>query len=112
MYTFFIHIFTNQVKSYESINFLSSEHKKGNHTPPSTAAISDSLEEVEAGGNSKSASISLESIPGAIANEAKEEPYYDSVPLDTNDGEYVYIQAGINKLFLHLTIFLYAFYII
>lgn len=41
----------------------------------------------------KSAPISLESIP-AVVPTAEDEPYYDQVPVDINDGEYVYIQAG------------------
>lgn len=83
------------MKSYESINSLSSERKRGGAgTPLSAAAPSDSLEGAE--GSARSAPLSLESIPNAVALEAapKEEPFYDSVPLDANDGEYVYIQAG------------------
>lgn len=82
------------MKSYESINSLSSERKRGGaRTPSSVAAASDSLEGAD-GENIKSAPLSLESIPAAVTEETKDEPYYDSVPMDANDGEYVYIQAG------------------
>lgn len=35
----------------------------------------------------------MESIPAVVPG-SEDEPYYDQVPVDINDGEYVYIQAG------------------
>ncbi|KAJ0176553.1 hypothetical protein K1T71_007732 [Dendrolimus kikuchii] len=88
---------SERVKSYESINSLSSERKRsgGAATPRSideevTFTTPDPLEANE---EDKSAPISLESIPAAVPN-SEDEPYYDQVPADVNDGEYVYIQAG------------------
>jgi hypothetical protein len=84
------------VKSYESINSLSSERKRsgGAATPRSideeVLSTTPDPAEVEA---DKSAPISLESIPAAVPA-TDDEPYYDQVPVDINDGEYVYIQAG------------------
>ncbi|CAG9786811.1 unnamed protein product [Diatraea saccharalis] len=86
---------SERVKSYESINSLSSERKRsgGAVTPRSideevTSTTPDPEVEVD-----KSAPVSLESIPAAVPV-AEDEPYYDQVPVDINDGEYVYIQAG------------------
>ncbi|XP_059052122.1 active breakpoint cluster region-related protein isoform X2 [Achroia grisella] len=86
---------SEKVKSYESLNSLSSERKRsgGAATPRSideevSSTTPDLLE-----GDDKSAPISLESIPAAMPV-AEDEPYYDQVPADINDGEYVYIQAG------------------
>ncbi|KAL4715462.1 hypothetical protein ACJJTC_015365 [Scirpophaga incertulas] len=86
---------SERVKSYESINSLSSERKRsgGAATPRSideeVTSPTPDLAEIEV---DKSAPISLESIPAAAVSE--DEPYYDQVPVDINDGEYVYIQAG------------------
>ncbi|XP_073956741.1 rho GTPase activating protein at 1A isoform X1 [Choristoneura fumiferana] len=89
---------SERVKSYESINSLSSERKRsgGAATPLSideevTSTTPDAPEAPEAPEADKSAPASLESIP---AGAAEDEPYYDQVPVDINDGEYVYIQAG------------------
>nr|XP_049693847.1 active breakpoint cluster region-related protein isoform X4 [Helicoverpa armigera] len=88
---------SERVKSYESINSLSSERKRsgGAATPRSideeaTSTTPDLGEGTDA---DKSAPISLESIPAAVPG-SEDEPYYDQVPVDINDGEYVYIQAG------------------
>ncbi|XP_037294448.1 active breakpoint cluster region-related protein isoform X2 [Manduca sexta] len=88
---------SERVKSYESINSLSSERKRsgGAATPRSideevTSTTPDIPEGTDA---DKSAPISLESIPAAV-HISEDEPYYDQVPVDINDGEYVYIQAG------------------
>ncbi|KAM3965390.1 LOW QUALITY PROTEIN: rho GTPase activating protein at 1A [Aphomia sociella] len=86
---------SERVKSYESINSLSSERKRsgGAVTPRSIdeEVISTTPDLPE--GDDKSAPLSLESLPGAVPI-AEDEPYYDQVPADINDGEYVYIQAG------------------
>lgn len=85
------------VKSYESINSLSSERKRsgGAATPRSIdeEAISTTPDLGEGTDGEKSAPISLESIPATVPG-SEDEPYYDQVPVDVNDGEYVYIQAG------------------
>lgn len=88
---------SERVKSYESINSLSSERKRsgGAATPRSideevTSTTPDLPEGTDA---DKSAPLSLESIPASVPI-AEDEPYYDQVPTDANDGEYVYIQAG------------------
>ncbi|XP_047030548.1 active breakpoint cluster region-related protein isoform X2 [Helicoverpa zea] len=88
---------SERVKSYESINSLSSERKRsgGAATPRSideeaTSTTPDLGEGTDA---DKSAPLSLESIPAAVPG-SEDEPYYDQVPVDINDGEYVYIQAG------------------
>ncbi|KAJ8722155.1 hypothetical protein PYW08_004557 [Mythimna loreyi] len=88
---------SERVKSYESINSLSSERKRsgGAATPRSideegTSTTPDLGDATDA---DKSAPISLESIPAAMPG-SEDEPYYDQVPVDINDGEYVYIQAG------------------
>ncbi|XP_026499559.1 active breakpoint cluster region-related protein isoform X2 [Vanessa tameamea] len=87
---------SERVKSYESINSLSSERKRsgGAATPLSIdeEATSCTPDPPDAS-DDKSAPISLESIP-AVVRSAEDEPYYDQVPVDINDGEYVYIQAG------------------
>lgn len=86
-----------KVKSYESINSLSSERKRsgGAATPRSIdeEVISTTPDLPEGTDADKSAPISLESIPAAVPL-AEDEHYYDQVPVDMNDGEYVYIQAG------------------
>ncbi|CAH0715454.1 unnamed protein product, partial [Brenthis ino] len=86
---------SERVKSYESINSLSSERKRsgGAATPRSIdeEVTSTTPELPEA--SDKSAPASLESIP-AVVPAADDEHYYDQVPVDINDGEYVYIQAG------------------
>ncbi|CAB3261568.1 unnamed protein product [Arctia plantaginis] len=88
---------SERVKSYESINSLSSERKRsgGAATPRSIdeEAISTTPDLGEGTDADKSAPISLESIPAVLPG-SEEEPYYDQVPVDINDGEYVYIQAG------------------
>ncbi|CAH0691920.1 unnamed protein product [Spodoptera exigua] len=88
---------SERVKSYESINSLSSERKRsgGAATPRSIdeEATSTTPDLGEATDADKSAPISLESIPAAVPG-SEDEPYYDQVPVDINDGEYVYIQAG------------------
>ncbi|XP_075978308.1 rho GTPase activating protein at 1A isoform X1 [Anticarsia gemmatalis] len=88
---------SERVKSYESINSLSSERKRsgGAATPRSIdeEAISTTPDLGEGTDADKSAPISLESIPAAVPG-SEDEPYYDQVPVDINDGEYVYIQAG------------------
>lgn len=86
------------MKSYESINSLSSERKRsgGAATPRSIDEEATSTPELGEGTDDKSAPISLESLPATAPSE--DEPYYDQVPVDSiNDGEYVYIQAGKNK---------------
>ncbi|GBP69338.1 Breakpoint cluster region protein [Eumeta japonica] len=89
---------SERVKSYESINSLSSERKRsgGAATPRSideeVTSTTPDLQEV-ATDRIKSPPLSLESIPSAVPV-AEDEPYYDQVPVDINDGEYVYIQAG------------------
>ncbi|CAH2096097.1 unnamed protein product [Euphydryas editha] len=70
---------SERVKSYESINSLSSERKRSGG-----AATPRSIDEE----STPDAPASLESLPAA-----PDEPYYDQVPVDINDGEYVYIQA-------------------
>lgn len=86
-----------RVKSYESINSLSSERKRsgGAATPRSideeVTSTTPDLPEVSE--PDKSPPASLESIP-AVSGSVEDEPYYDQVPVDPNDGEYVYIQAG------------------
>lgn len=94
-----------QVKSYESINSLSSERKRsgGAATPRSIdeEAISMTPDLGEGTDADKSAPISLESIPAVLPG-SEEEPYYDQVPVDINDGEYVYIQAG-KGFFIYLS---------
>ncbi|XP_045448294.1 active breakpoint cluster region-related protein [Melitaea cinxia] len=70
---------SERVKSYESINSLSSERKRSGG-----AATPRSIDEE----GTPDAPASLESLP------APDEHYYDQVPVDINDGEYVYIQAG------------------
>ncbi|XP_052857599.1 active breakpoint cluster region-related protein isoform X3 [Drosophila gunungcola] len=57
------------IKSYESVSSLSSDSAKA-------AAASSQLSATAAG------------------NSADNEPYYDSVPLDNGDGEYVFIKPG------------------
>ncbi|XP_050554471.1 active breakpoint cluster region-related protein isoform X2 [Spodoptera frugiperda] len=88
---------SERVKSYESINSLSSERKRsgGAATPRSIdeEATSTTPDLGDATDADKSAPISLESIPAAVPG-SEDEPYYDQVPVDINDGEYVYIQAG------------------
>ncbi|XP_026327721.1 active breakpoint cluster region-related protein isoform X2 [Hyposmocoma kahamanoa] len=87
---------SERVKSYESINSLSSERKRsgGAATPRSIdEEVTSTTPELAEGEGDKSAPESLESIPAAVPI-AEDEPYYDQVPLDVNDGEYVYIQAG------------------
>ena len=90
-------MYSLQVKSYESINSLSSERKRsgGAATPRSIdeEGTSTTPELGDATDADKSAPISLESIPAAVPG-SEDEPYYDQVPVDINDGEYVYIQAG------------------
>ncbi|XP_041978968.1 active breakpoint cluster region-related protein [Aricia agestis] len=79
---------SERVKSYESINSLSSERKRsgGAATPRSIDEVTPSTPDLPA---EDSTPMSLESLPGR-----DDEPYYDQVPVDINDGEYVYIQAG------------------
>jgi len=57
-----------QIKSYESVSSLSSDSAK---------AAAASQQSAAAGGTA-----------------ADNEPYYDSVPLDNGDGEYVFIKPG------------------
>ncbi|XP_060803118.1 active breakpoint cluster region-related protein [Amyelois transitella] len=86
---------SERVKSYESINSLSSERKRsgGAATPRSIdEEVTSTTPDLPEGSDDKSAPISLESIPAVVP--AEDEPYYDQVPSDMNDGEYVYIQAG------------------
>ncbi|XP_032516984.2 active breakpoint cluster region-related protein isoform X1 [Danaus plexippus] len=86
---------SERVKSYESINSLSSERKRsgGAATPRSIdEEVTSTTPDLPEGSDDKSAPISLESIPAVPSTE--DEPYYDQVPVDINDGEYVYIQAG------------------
>ncbi|RVE50864.1 hypothetical protein evm_004431 [Chilo suppressalis] len=86
---------SERVKSYESINSLSSERKRsgGAATPRSIdEEVTSTTPDLEADAD-KSAPLSLESIPAAVPV-TEDEPYYDQVPVDINDGEYVYIQAG------------------
>ncbi|XP_053609189.1 active breakpoint cluster region-related protein isoform X1 [Plodia interpunctella] len=86
---------SERVKSYESINSLSSERKRsgGAATPRSIdEEVTSTTPDLPEGSEDKSAPISLESIPAVVPTE--DEPYYDQVPADMNDGEYVYIQAG------------------
>lgn len=59
-----------QIKSYESVSSLSSESAKA-----AAAAASSSQQ-------------------NAAASSADNEPYYDSVPLDNGEGEYVFIKPG------------------
>ncbi|KAL0838743.1 hypothetical protein ABMA28_016797 [Loxostege sticticalis] len=87
---------SERVKSYESINSLSSERKRsgGAATPRSIdEEVTSTTPDLPEGDADKSAPISLESIPASVPL-AEDEPYYDQVPVDINDGEYVYIQAG------------------
>ncbi|CAG4987198.1 unnamed protein product [Parnassius apollo] len=88
---------SERVKSYESINSLSSERKRsgGAATPRSIdEEITSTTPDLPEGNDvDKSAPVSLESIPAAVPT-VEDEPYYDQVPVDINDGEYVYIQAG------------------
>ncbi|XP_072949374.1 active breakpoint cluster region-related protein isoform X2 [Epargyreus clarus] len=87
---------SERVKSYESINSLSSERKRsgGAATPRSIdEEVTSTTPDLVEGTDDKSAPISLESIPAAVPT-SEDEPYYDQVPVDINDGEYVYIQAG------------------
>ncbi|XP_013164778.1 PREDICTED: active breakpoint cluster region-related protein isoform X2 [Papilio xuthus] len=88
---------SERVKSYESINSLSSERKRsgGAATPRSIdEEITSTTPDLPEGNDAdKSAPVSLESIPAAVPTN-EDEPYYDQVPVDINDGEYVYIQAG------------------
>lgn len=75
---------------------MSSERKRsgGAATPRSIdEEVTSTTPELAEGDADKSAPESLESIPAAVPI-AEDEPYYDQVPLDVNDGEYVYIQAG------------------
>ncbi|CAG4971264.1 unnamed protein product [Parnassius apollo] len=89
---------SERVKSYESINSLSSERKRsgGAATPRSIdEEITSTTPDLPEGNDvDKSAPVSLESIPAAVPT-VEDEPYYDQVPVDINDGEYVYIQAAI-----------------
>ncbi|XP_063383871.1 active breakpoint cluster region-related protein [Cydia fagiglandana] len=80
---------SERVKSYESINSLSSERKRsgGAATPLS---IDEEASTPDTPGETGGEPASLESIPAG----PEDEPYYDQVPQDINDGEYVYIQAG------------------
>ncbi|XP_063364398.1 active breakpoint cluster region-related protein [Cydia amplana] len=80
---------SERVKSYESINSLSSERKRsgGAATPLS---IDEEASTPDTPGETGAEPASLESIPAG----PEDEPYYDQVPQDINDGEYVYIQAG------------------
>ncbi|XP_063536599.1 active breakpoint cluster region-related protein [Cydia strobilella] len=80
---------SERVKSYESINSLSSERKRsgGAATPLS---IDEEASTPDTPGDTGGEPASLESIPAG----PEDEPYYDQVPQDINDGEYVYIQAG------------------
>ncbi|XP_047991212.1 active breakpoint cluster region-related protein [Leguminivora glycinivorella] len=81
---------SERVKSYESINSLSSERKRsgGAATPLS---IDEEASTPDTPGETGGEPASLESIPAG----PEDEPYYDQVPQDSiNDGEYVYIQAG------------------
>ncbi|XP_049873106.1 active breakpoint cluster region-related protein isoform X2 [Pectinophora gossypiella] len=87
---------SERVKSYESINSLSSERKRsgGAATPRSIdEEVTSTTPDLPEGDAEKSAPVSLESIPAAVPS-VEDEPYYDQVPVDINDGEYVYIQAG------------------
>ncbi|CAH2262847.1 jg9220 [Pararge aegeria aegeria] len=87
---------SERVKSYESINSLSSERKRsgGAATPRSIdEEVTSTTPDLPDASDDKSAPISLESIPAAVPS-TEDEPYYDQVPVDINDGEYVYIQAG------------------
>lgn len=55
---------------------------------------------------SEANSRSLESGTGT------NEPYYDSVPLDgQEDGEYVYIQAGLSNTLIYFILFIHIFVI-
>lgn len=90
------------MKSYESINSLSSERKRsgGAATPRSIdEEATSTTPDLPEGTDDKSAPISLESIPAAVPL-SEDEPYYDQVPADINDGEYVYIQAGMHYISL------------
>ncbi|KAJ2949180.1 hypothetical protein O0L34_g6122 [Tuta absoluta] len=89
---------SERVKSYESINSLSSERKRsgGAATPRSIdEEVTSTTPDPDLGDaeGDKSGPVSLESIPAAVPA-VEDEPYYDQVPVDINDGEYVYIQAG------------------
>ncbi|CAK1551163.1 unnamed protein product [Leptosia nina] len=86
---------SERVKSYESINSLSSERKRsgGAATPRSIDEVTSTTPDLPEGTEDKSPPMSLESIP-AVVRSVEDEPYYDQVPVDINDGEYVYIQAG------------------
>lgn len=76
---------------------MSSERKRsgGAATPRSIdEEITSTTPDLPEGNDAdKSAPVSLESIPAAVPTN-EDEPYYDQVPVDINDGEYVYIQAG------------------
>lgn len=101
-----------QVKSYESINSLSSERKRsgGAATPRSIdEEVTSTTPDLVEGTDDKSAPISLESIPAAVPT-SEDEPYYDQVPVDINDGEYVYIQAGLNYDVVHLMVALVIYW--
>ncbi|XP_048478633.1 active breakpoint cluster region-related protein isoform X5 [Plutella xylostella] len=88
---------SERVKSYESINSLSSERKRsgGAATPRSIdEEVTSTTPDLPVSNEvDKSAPASLESIPASTPI-VEDEPYYDQVPADINDGEYVYIQAG------------------
>lgn len=60
----------------------------------------------------KSAPVSLESLAAAVPT-PEDEPYYDQVPVDVNDGEYVYIQAGMIVIlfrFINLLFIMWFFF--